>query len=190
MNKELTSLALSHRGNPASPHDARLTGVVAVVAVVIISQPADGLLSKVNMTGAGGDGSLMFRLGRIADGIEMAKLCARGLLAWWLHAELIIAGQPRQGFESKRVFSSHPSRAPSGLDLTFTLSLGISLHSLWQEAISLGGGGLSLMAHFLVYWYVVVCDLFEFAYSLFLKYSNAPGPSADRGGMPRMATGG
>ena len=80
----------SRKCNTCLPLDARLTvslgsGVVAVVAVVIISQPADGLLSKVNMTGAGGDGSLMFRLGRIADGIEM--------FAWWLHAELITAGQ-------------------------------------------------------------------------------------------------
>merc|ERR1712178_676638 len=42
------------------------SGVVAGVAAATISQPADGLLSKVNKKGAGGEGSMMTRLGRIA----------------------------------------------------------------------------------------------------------------------------
>merc|ERR1712136_476686 len=42
------------------------SGVVAGVAAATISQPADGLLSKVNKKGAGGEGSMMVRLGRIA----------------------------------------------------------------------------------------------------------------------------
>ena len=57
------------------------------MAAVTMSQPADVLFSTVN-NGAGDDGSLMLRLGRVADGIGMAKLCTQGLFALWLHAEL------------------------------------------------------------------------------------------------------
>jgi len=45
------------------------SGVIAGVAAAIISHPADTLLSKVNKAGAGGEGSIMTRLGRIASEI-------------------------------------------------------------------------------------------------------------------------
>jgi solute carrier family 25 phosphate transporter 3 len=43
------------------------SGVVAGVAAAIISHPADTLLSLVNKEGAGGEGSIMTRLGRLAS---------------------------------------------------------------------------------------------------------------------------
>merc|ERR1712188_139317 len=43
------------------------SGVIAGVAAAIISHPADTLLSKVNKKGAGGEGSMVVRLGRIAS---------------------------------------------------------------------------------------------------------------------------
>merc|ERR1719356_1244760 len=69
------------------------SGVVAGVAAATISQPADGLLSKVNKKGAGGEGSMMVRLGRIAAETGFVKLCTEGLFARWLHVGLITAGQ-------------------------------------------------------------------------------------------------
>ena len=58
------------------------SGVVARVAAATISQPTDGHLSKVNKTGAGGDGPVIGRLSRLADGSGMAKLCTQGLFAF------------------------------------------------------------------------------------------------------------
>merc|ERR1712031_1568 len=69
------------------------SGVVAGVAAATISQPADGLLSKVNKKGAGGEGSMMTRLGRIAAETGFVKLCTQGLFARWIHVGLITAGQ-------------------------------------------------------------------------------------------------
>lgn len=69
------------------------SGVVAGVAAATISQPADGLLSKVNKKGAGGEGSMVTRLGRIAAETGFVKLCTQGLFARWLHVGLITAGQ-------------------------------------------------------------------------------------------------
>merc|ERR1712004_94855 len=69
------------------------SGVVAGVAAATISQPADGLLSKVNKKGAGGEGSMMVRLGRIAKETGFVKLCTQGLFARWLHVGTITAGQ-------------------------------------------------------------------------------------------------
>lgn len=69
------------------------SGVVAGVAAATISQPADGLLSKVNKKGAGGEGSMMVRLGRIAAETGFVKLCTQGLFARWIHVGLITAGQ-------------------------------------------------------------------------------------------------
>lgn len=70
-----------------------LSGVIAGVAAATISQPADGLLSKINKKGAGGEGSTITRLGRIAAETGVAKLCLEGLPARWLHVGLITAGQ-------------------------------------------------------------------------------------------------
>merc|ERR550537_2068327 len=61
------------------------SGVVAGVAAATISQPADGLLSKVNKKGAGGEGSMMTRLGRIAKETGFVKLCTQGLFARRFH---------------------------------------------------------------------------------------------------------
>jgi solute carrier family 25 phosphate transporter 3 len=69
------------------------SGVVAGVAAATISQPADGLLSKVNKKGAGGEGAMMTRLGRIAKETGFVKLCTQGLFARWIHVGLITAGQ-------------------------------------------------------------------------------------------------
>jgi len=69
------------------------SGVVAGVAAATISQPADGLLSKVNKKGAGGEGAMMVRLGRIAKETGFVKLCTQGLFARWIHVGLITAGQ-------------------------------------------------------------------------------------------------
>merc|ERR1712216_764183 len=69
------------------------SGVVAGVAAAPISQPADGLLSKVNKKGAGGEGSMMTRLGRIAKETGFVKLCTQGLFARWIHVGTITAGQ-------------------------------------------------------------------------------------------------
>merc|ERR1712232_1056797 len=69
------------------------SGVIAGVAAATISQPADGLLSKVNKKGAGGEGSMMVRLGRIAKETGFVRLCTQGLFARWIHVGLITAGQ-------------------------------------------------------------------------------------------------
>jgi solute carrier family 25 phosphate transporter 3 len=55
------------------------SGTIAGVAAAIISHPADTLLSKVNKAGAGGEGSIMTRLGRIAAEIGFVKLATVGL---------------------------------------------------------------------------------------------------------------
>lgn len=55
------------------------SGVIAGVAAAIISHPADTLLSKVNKAGAGGEGTIMTRLGRIAKEIGFVKLATVGL---------------------------------------------------------------------------------------------------------------
>merc|ERR1739845_63360 len=69
------------------------SGVIAGVAAATISQPADGLLSKVNKKGAGGDGPMVTRLMNIAKETGFVKLCTQGLFARWLHVGLITAGQ-------------------------------------------------------------------------------------------------
>merc|ERR1712196_138202 len=69
------------------------SGVIAGVAAATISQPADGLLSKVNKKGAGGDGPMATRLMNIAKETGIIKLCTQGLVARWLHVGLITAGQ-------------------------------------------------------------------------------------------------
>merc|ERR1719443_1574684 len=69
------------------------SGVIAGVAAAIISHPADTLLSKINKKGAGGEGSMVTRLGRIAAETGFVKLCTQGLFARWIHVGLITAGQ-------------------------------------------------------------------------------------------------
>merc|ERR1711998_574117 len=69
------------------------SGVVAGVAAATISQPADGLLSKINKKGAGGEGSIFVRLGRLAKEVGFKKLCLEGLPARWVHVGVITAGQ-------------------------------------------------------------------------------------------------
>merc|ERR1719262_2141961 len=69
------------------------SGVIAGVAAATISQPADGLLSKVNKKGAGGDGPMMSRLLNIARETGFVRLCTQGLVARWIHVGTITAGQ-------------------------------------------------------------------------------------------------
>lgn len=70
-----------------------LSGVVAGVASAIISHPADTLLSKVNKKGAGGEGSMLTRLGRIASEMGFVKLCTVGLLPRCVMIGTLTAGQ-------------------------------------------------------------------------------------------------
>jgi solute carrier family 25 phosphate transporter 3 len=70
-----------------------LSGVIAGVAAAIISHPADTLLSKVNKAGAGGEGSIMTRLGRIAKEIGFVKLATVGLGARCVMIGTLTAGQ-------------------------------------------------------------------------------------------------
>jgi len=69
------------------------SGVIAGVAAAIISHPADTLLSKINKAGAGGEGSMFTRLGRIAGELGFAKLCLVGLPARCVMIGSITAGQ-------------------------------------------------------------------------------------------------
>merc|ERR1712228_497010 len=69
------------------------SGVIAGVAAAIISHPADTLLSKVNKKGAGGEGSMMTRLMRIASEMGIVKLCTVGLLPRCVMIGTLTAGQ-------------------------------------------------------------------------------------------------
>jgi len=69
------------------------SGVTAGIVAATISQPADGLLSKINKKGAGGEGGMFVRLGRIAAETGFKKLCLEGLPARWVHVGVITAGQ-------------------------------------------------------------------------------------------------
>ena len=69
------------------------SGVIAGVASAIISHPADTLLSKVNKAGAGGEGSIMTRLGRIAGEIGIVNLCMVGLGPRCVMIGTLTAGQ-------------------------------------------------------------------------------------------------
>jgi len=69
------------------------SGVIAGVAAAIISHPADTLLSKVNKKGAGGEGSMMVRLGRIASEVGFVSLATVGLPARCVMIGTLTAGQ-------------------------------------------------------------------------------------------------
>lgn len=69
------------------------SGVIAGVAAAIISHPADTLLSKVNKAGAGGEGSVMTRLTRIAKEIGFVKLATVGLGPRCVMIGVLTAGQ-------------------------------------------------------------------------------------------------
>merc|ERR1711918_186915 len=72
---------------------ALTSGVIAGVASAIISHPADTLLSKVNKAGAGGEGSIMTRLTRIAREIGIVNLATVGLPARCVMIGSLTAGQ-------------------------------------------------------------------------------------------------
>merc|ERR1711953_259461 len=55
------------------------SGVIAGVVSAIISHPADTLLSKMNVKGAGGDGSIPSRMLNVTKEIGVMKLCTTGL---------------------------------------------------------------------------------------------------------------
>merc|ERR1711991_1018878 len=65
------------------------SGVIAA----IISHPADTLLSMINKPGAGGDGSIMARLGNLAREAGFRKLCLTGLGARCVMIGTLTAGQ-------------------------------------------------------------------------------------------------
>jgi solute carrier family 25 phosphate transporter 3 len=69
------------------------SGVIAGVAAAIISHPADTLLSKINKAGAGGEGTMFVRLGRIAGEIGFVKLATVGLGARCVMIGTLTAGQ-------------------------------------------------------------------------------------------------
>jgi solute carrier family 25 phosphate transporter 3 len=69
------------------------SGITAGVAAAIISHPADTLLSLVNKEGAGGEGGIMTRLGRIAAEVGPAKLCLVGLGPRCVMIGTLTAGQ-------------------------------------------------------------------------------------------------
>merc|ERR1719416_68043 len=68
-------------------------GVIAGVVAAIISHPADTLLSKINKKGAGGDGSMVSRLGVIASETGFVGLCTVGLGARCIMIGTLTAGQ-------------------------------------------------------------------------------------------------
>jgi len=70
-----------------------LSGVIAGVAAAIISHPADTLLSKINKVGAGGEGTMFVRMGRIAGELGFTGLCLTGLPARCVMIGSITAGQ-------------------------------------------------------------------------------------------------
>ena len=49
--------------------------------------------SKINKKGAGGEGGIFIRLGRLAAETGFKKLCLEGLPARWVHVGVITAGQ-------------------------------------------------------------------------------------------------
>ena len=69
------------------------SGVIAGVVAAIISHPADTLLSKVNKAGAGGTGSIITRLGRIAAETGSVMLCTQGLPMRCVMIGTLTAGQ-------------------------------------------------------------------------------------------------
>lgn len=69
------------------------SGVIAGVALAIISHPANALLSKVNKECAGGEGSLMTRLMHIPSEMGVVKLCTVGLLPRCVMIGSLTAGQ-------------------------------------------------------------------------------------------------
>jgi len=69
------------------------SGVIAGVVAATISHPADTLLSKINKKGAGGDGGMFTRIGRIASETGAYNLCTVGLPARWLMIGTLTAGQ-------------------------------------------------------------------------------------------------
>merc|ERR1711988_1191826 len=70
-----------------------VSGVIAGVCAAIISHPADTLLSKVNKAGAGGEGGMVTRLGRIASEMGFVSLCTTGLPARCVMIGTLTAGQ-------------------------------------------------------------------------------------------------
>ena len=69
------------------------SGVVAGVVAVIISHPADTLLSKMNKGGAGGTGGMMSRMMNITAELGIVNLCTTGLAARCVMIGTLTAGQ-------------------------------------------------------------------------------------------------
>ena len=69
------------------------SGVIAGVAAAIISHPADTLLSKIKKKGAGGEGGMFTRMGRIVAETGLVTLCTQGLGARCVMIGTLTAGQ-------------------------------------------------------------------------------------------------
>jgi len=69
------------------------SGTIAGVAAAIISHPADTLLSKMNKSGAGGDGGMFTRMARITSEMGLYNLCTQGLGARCIMVGGLTAGQ-------------------------------------------------------------------------------------------------
>jgi solute carrier family 25 phosphate transporter 3 len=89
----VTGVDLQQAAGPTKMAVSLSSGVIAGVAAAIISHPADTLLSLVNKEGAGGEGPIMTRLGRIAKEIGFKKLCLTGLGARCVMIGTLTAGQ-------------------------------------------------------------------------------------------------
>merc|ERR1719159_1347595 len=70
-----------------------LSGTIAGVCAAIISHPADTLLSKINKKGAGGEGGMFTRMGRIVAETGLVTLCTQGLGARCVMIGTLTAGQ-------------------------------------------------------------------------------------------------
>lgn len=90
---QATGMSPDTAGDGAKMAVSLSSGVAAGVAAAIISHPADTLLSLVNKEGAGGEGPIMVRLGRIAKEIGFTKLCLTGLGARCVMIGTLTAGQ-------------------------------------------------------------------------------------------------
>lgn len=66
-------------GGVANMGVALSSGTVAGVIAAIISHPADTLLSKMNVKGSGGEGSIPSRMMNVTKEMGVAKLCLTGL---------------------------------------------------------------------------------------------------------------
>ncbi|KAJ3324694.1 hypothetical protein HDU76_013347 [Blyttiomyces sp. JEL0837] len=79
--------------SPNSINVSLSSGIIAGVAAAVISHPADTLLSMVNKQGAGGNGSIVSRLTKLAREAGFRRLCLVGLGPRCVMVGALTAGQ-------------------------------------------------------------------------------------------------